>query len=134
MGCKKMADIIQFPKNNRGNIEIIPSNDNIAAGEDPTGKLLDEQIKKLLDQADEMADSWIDHLATQFDEAEIAEMSSEYYRDLHHVGEAIRSLIYRHLGIPHPFQKYVDNMIKLRYDNGAVIASWEDEAFENNDE
>lgn len=121
-----MADIIQFPKKeSSANVDDKPIS---------LQDKIDERIKAILVEADELADIWIDHLGEQLDEAEIAEVSNEYFRDLHHVGEAIRSLIYRHKKIPHPFHEMVDNMIELRYDNGAVIATWNEEAFENEDE
>lgn len=133
-----MSDnIIPFPNKNKnatdldGGVSIVTKTDTDVT---PANHEMNPMATEWLARADELADEWIDHLAVQFENAEIAEMSSEYFRDLHHVGECIRSLIYRHMGVPHPFQKFADNTIKLRYKDGNVIASWDEKAFDIEDE
>ena len=113
-----MSNIIKFP-----NMGDAPANTN----------KVDEDLDRLLYEADELAEEWIEYLSAGLDEAEISEMSNEYWKDLHHAAEALRSLIYRHKGILHPFQQFVDKTIMLKYENGSVLAYWDEDAF-NEDE
>jgi len=103
-------------------IQFKPRNEGAAN----TNAVLDDQFNYNVDYLDDMSDQVTFTLDDLLEEYLDIVRDKEYYKDIHMIGECIRSLLYRQNKIPHPLQTYVDESISVTIKDGKALAEWFD--------
>lgn len=113
-------------------VKNLPMTDNVIqfrtknTGTANTNAVLDDEFNYNVDYLDDMSDDVTFTLDELLEEYLDIERKEEYYRDIHMIGECIRSLLYRQNKIPHPLQTYVDESISVTIKDGKALAEWFD--------
>ena len=103
-------------------IKFKPRNERAAN----TNAALIEQFNYDVDYIDDMSDDIIFTIDDLLEDYLDILRDKEYYKDIHMIGECIRSLLYRQNSIPHPLQTYVDESISVTIEDGTARAEWFD--------
>lgn len=79
-----------------------------------------------LDLADDIVEEIIDEIDAMFETYGIDRRDEYFAKNLYFTMEALRSLVYGHIGAHHAFQRVADKMITAEYDptEDAYSVSW----------
>ena len=96
------SNIVQFPKKYVGEAPKIVNFDAM-------------KLNKELNYADELTDGIMVSMIHNLDENDIEITSKDFIKDVAFLAELVKSLIYRDRGFQHPFQRLVDLIASLEY-------------------